>query len=99
MPLLPEKAATAEFNWTEALSDSTSGLTYSALTGVRKQSVSDADRMFSNSLCQWLQRKGHQAEAKFVGVINNWHRAADERGLSEVERSHYNYEMLKLPIR
>ena len=41
----------------EALSDSTSGLTYPALTGSRKQSVVDAERLFSPSLAKFMEKK------------------------------------------
>ena len=34
----------------EALHDTSSGLTYSALSGVRKQSVQDVERLLSESL-------------------------------------------------
>ena len=78
----------------EALSDKASGLTYPALTGARKQSVSDAERLLSASISQWFRQKGYQVEAEYVEVIHNWHRVTDERGLTESERSHYNYAML-----
>ena len=78
----------------EALKESESGLTYSALTGARKQSVSDAERLFGASLCQWFKNKGYESEATYLEVVNNWHRAGDEHGLSEGERSRFNYEML-----
>ena len=37
----------------EALHDSSAGLTYTALSGVHKQSVEDAERLFSKSLAEW----------------------------------------------
>ena len=78
----------------EALKDSKSGLTYTALTGARKQSVSDSERLFSSSLCQWFRNKGYRPEADYVEVVHNWHQAGDERGLTEEERSSFNYGML-----
>ena len=64
----------------EALSDGASGLTYPALAG-----VTDAERLFSTSLNLWFCQKGYKAEAEYVEVINNWHWAVDERGLTERE--------------
>ncbi len=64
------------------------------MTGVQKQSVSDAEKLFNSSLCQWFERKGYVEEANYIQVINNWHRANDERGLTEIERSHYTYKLL-----
>ena len=78
----------------EALKDPSSGLTLSALTGVRKQSVSDAERLFSASLCQWFKTEGYKEVAEYIEVVNNWHRAGDERGLTDSERSCFNYEPL-----
>ena len=78
----------------EALKDSNSGLTYSAFTGARKQSVTDSERLFASSLCHWFKDNGYKAESDYVETINNWHRAGDERGLTEDERSCYNYGML-----
>ena len=41
----------------EALHDTSSDLTYSALSGVRKQSVQDVERLFSESLIKWMDNK------------------------------------------
>ena len=60
----------------------TSGLTYAALTGSRKQSVVDAERLFSPSLAKFMEKKGYNFEAKYIRTIWNWHRACDERGLT-----------------
>lgn len=62
----------------EALHDTLSGLTYSALSGVRKQSVQDIDRLFGESLIQWMEKKDYFVEAKYLRVIRNWRRASDE---------------------
>ena len=43
----------------EALKDPKSGLTYSSFVGARKQSVIDAERLFSRSLCEWFQSRGY----------------------------------------
>ena len=78
----------------EALQDSSSGLTYSALTGLRKQSVRDAELLFSANLASFMDNKGYTFEAKFIRTVLNWRRACDERGLSELQRCRYNYKML-----
>ena len=78
----------------EALQDSSTGLTYAALTGQRKQSVRDAELLFSASLAAFMDKQGYTFEAKFIRTILSWRRACDERGLSELQRSHYNYDLL-----
>ncbi|XP_064390678.1 uncharacterized protein LOC135338466 [Halichondria panicea] len=78
-----------------ALEDPLSGLTYAALTGQRKQSVRDAERLFSSSMKEYMKKKKYDFEEKYITVILNWRRASDERGLSESERSIYNLEMLE----
>lgn len=81
---------------TEALYDENSGLTYPALTGQRKQSVQDAEILFSEGVQQFMEKKNYAYEAKFIRVIKNWRRASDERGLSSLQRCKFNYEMLQL---
>ena len=78
----------------ETLQDESSGLTYPALVGLRKQSVLDAERLFSLSLADFMDRKGYKAEAKYIRVVNGWRRACDQRGLSEHERSKLNDNLL-----
>ena len=78
----------------EALQDSSSGLTYAALTGLRKQSVRDAELLFSANLASFMESKEYTYEANFIRIILNWRRSCDERGLSELQRSRYNYQML-----
>ena len=80
----------------EALYDGDSGLTYTALTGQRKQSVQDAEILFSEGVELFMKKKGYKYEEKYVRVIKNWRRACDERGLSSLCRSKYNYELLNL---
>ena len=41
----------------EALNDPTSGLTYPALTGSRKQSVVDAERKFNLNLSMFMEKR------------------------------------------
>ena len=78
----------------EALHDPDANLTYTAMTGVRKQSVVDAERLFSAGLVEFMERKGYEFEAEYVRVILDWRRACGERGLSELQRCRYNYHML-----
>ena len=78
----------------EALKDPSSGLTVPALTGVRKQSVNDCERLFGPKALNWMRTKGYREEAAYIEVVLNWHRASDERGLSELQRSRYNHAML-----
>ena len=59
--------------------------------GIRKQSVEDAERLFSPSL---LKFKDYQYEARYIRVILGWRQACDERGLSELERCQHNYRLL-----
>ena len=75
----------------QALADSRTGLTGTlltkqlalpALTGEWKQSVKDAERLFNGNLQEWFKFKGYYEEEKYVTVVRNWHRAADESGLT-----------------
>ena len=65
----------------EALSDPSSGLTYPALTGARKQSVVDAERLFNHDLQAFMLKKGYLCEANYIERVLNWQKACDERGL------------------
>ena len=78
----------------KAMHDPTTGLTYTALTGKRKQSVGDAEKLLSPAVGKWLNANGFLSEARFVEVVSNWHKASDGRGLSEAEREKYNLAML-----
>ena len=49
--------------------------------GIRKQSVEDAERLFSPSLLQFVEDKDYQYEARYIHVILGWRQACDERGL------------------
>lgn len=79
-----------------ALMDPQSGLTHAALTGKRKQSLVDAERLMSSLVVQSLRRHGYDREANFVEVLANWHEATDGRGLSQLERCRFNYRLLNL---
>jgi glutamyl-tRNA reductase len=84
--------------FTEALYDEAANLTYTALTGVRKQSVSDAERLLSASVADFMKKNNYLAEEEYVRTISNWRAACDERGLSELTRSKYNYQLLNYVI-
>ena len=81
--------------FTEALGDESVGLTYPALTGQRKQSVQDAEILFSEGVEKFMERNGYLFEEEFIRVVRNWRRACDERGLSSLQRCKYNYQLLE----
>ena len=72
------------------------GITQAALTGERKQSVQDAERMLSYLVAKFLEENGYGREGKYVRTVAGWHEAADGRGLSELQRCRKNYEMLNM---
>ena len=74
--------------------DTSAGLTYSAFSGVRKQSVEDVERLFGQSVIAWMEEKGYHSEAEYLQYTRNWRRACDERGLTDDERSKFNKELL-----
>ena len=78
----------------EALKYPTTNLTYPALTGARKQSVSDVERLFSEQMVAFMERKGYTAEAQYLLTVRNWRRACDERGLSDELRKTFNKAFL-----
>lgn len=78
----------------KCMHDPFTGLTYTALTGKRKQNVEDAEKLLSTTVANWLDSNNHNFEARFVHAIANWHKASDGRGLSEDTRSRYNNQML-----
>ena len=81
-------------SFSDVLADPLSGLTHAALVGKRKQSVKDAERLLSYHVVNSLQRLGYNLEASYVRTIAQWHEASDGRGLSQLQRSRYNYQML-----
>ena len=66
----------------------------SQLTGQRKQSVQDAERMFNPSLAKFMEDRGYLFEAEYIKVVGNRRKACDERGISELQRIKYNYQLL-----
>ncbi len=69
-----------------ALRDPTAGLTYPALTGERKQSAQDVERLFGQSVIEFMERNEYMEEARYLKVVRNWRRAIDERGLHQSQR-------------
>ena len=78
----------------EALHDPISRLTYTALSGVRKQSVEDTERLFSESLISWMKKKNYSFEETYLNAVRGWRHACDKRGLSNDQRSQYNMTFL-----
>jgi len=78
----------------QALEDPSSVLTYSTLTGVRKQSVEDVEHLFGPSIISFMERHGYKAEAEMVKMVRNWRRAIDEKGLNEQQRRQYHDNFL-----
>ena len=74
----------------EALYDPDTNLTYPSLTGARKQSVSDVERLFSDQMESFMKRNGYAAEEVYIQVVRKWRRASDERGLSQEDRKKFN---------
>ena len=79
----------------DALHDTTTGLTYEALTGNNKQSVPDCERLINPGVIAFFEKKGHTANAHIVKRLHNWHKAVDGRGLSESERSAHCLAMIE----
>ena len=67
----------------EAVYDQDAQLSYHALIGSRKQSVSNVEQIFSSRVLKFMESKGYTIETEYVRVVRNWRRACDERGLSE----------------
>lgn len=78
----------------EAVKDSDTALSYHALIGTRKQSVSDVEQIFGAKVLCFFERKGYTTEADYVRTIRNWRRACDERGLTHLERKQYNKDFI-----
>lgn len=78
----------------QALEDSSSGLTYTALTGVRKQSVEDVERLFGPGVISFMDKHQYHSEAKYLKTVRNWRRAIDERGLTEQQRRQFRDDFM-----
>ena len=75
----------------DALHDKSAQLTMAAFTGQRKQSIQDVENLFSE---EFMERNGHAYEAMYIKTIRNWRLSCDERGLTQLRRCKYNYQML-----
>ena len=53
----------------EAMLDAGTGLTHASLTGERKQSVGEAERMLSFLVAKFLHEHGYKQEAKYIDII------------------------------
>jgi hypothetical protein len=78
----------------EAVYDDAAKLSYHALIGTRKQSVSDVEQIFSFRVLEFFERKGYTIEAEYVKTIRDWRRACDERGLTNAQRTQCNHNLL-----
>ena len=78
----------------EALKDPSTGLTYPALTGARKQSVEDVERLFGEGVIKFMEQHKYKNEAKYLRTVRNWRRAVDERGLSDTQRQQFCSDFL-----
>ena len=62
----------------EAVYNEWTKLSYHALIGSRKQSVSDVEQIFSAEVLDFFEAKGYDVEAEYVRLVRNWRRASDE---------------------
>ena len=53
-------------------------LTYCALTGSKKQSVSDAEHLFFDKLQTYMGNKNYSEEEQYIGVIGDWRKVCEE---------------------
>ena len=42
-----------------------------------------------------MEKKGYTFEAEYIRAFVNWHRACDERELSQLQRCRYNYQLMQ----
>lgn len=82
----------------EALHDPTSGLTHPALSGIRKQSVEDVERLFGDGVIKFMADHKYEPEAEYLKTVRNWRRAVDERGLTNSLRMKYCQDFLDFII-
>ena len=68
--------------------------TYPALTGVRKQSVEDVERLFGQGVIDFMKDKNYNEEAEYVQKVRNWRKDIDERDLKEKKHQQYITEFL-----
>ena len=56
--------------------------------------MEDVERLISDAMVDWMDRKGYAYEAKYLRTVRGWRRACDERGMSNDERSQLNRNFL-----
>ena len=78
----------------EAVHNDVAKLSYHALIGTCKQSVSDVEQIFSSRVLDFLERNGHTIEAEYVKMIRDWRRACNERGLIIAQQTQYSHNLL-----
>ena len=61
-----------------------------------ENSVVDAVQLFGQNIAGFMKRNGYTYEHRYIEVIQNWRRACDECGLSELQRCRFNYGFLNL---
>ena len=61
----------------------------------RGSNLFEMSRSYSQTACRnsW-KKKGYEYEARYIKVIKNWRCTSDERGLSQLTRCRFNYELL-----
>ena len=77
----------------EAMKSSKTDLNWAALSGQRKQSVRDAEKVHSPAVAAFFKEKGYLAEGRYAQVVSDWHEASDGRGLSQEKRKKANKNM------
>ena len=82
----------------DALHDPETGLTYPALSGVRKQSVEDVERLFGEGVIKYMDDHGYEQEWRYLRTVRDWRRAVDERGLPQLVRLQYCIKFLEFII-
>ena len=45
---------------------------------------------------KFLREHGYISEANYIDIVAGWHKAADRRGLTELQQSKRNYAMLNM---
>ena len=78
----------------EAAHDMFSGLTTSALRGIHKQSVEDVERLFSDAMVTWMEKKGYAYEANYIRSVCDRRKACNQRELSVSQQSQCNQDFL-----
>lgn len=61
---------------------------------VKDQSVEDAEKLLSYQVALSMEQNNFESEAEYVRTIAGWHESSDGRGLTQLQRSKFNYQML-----